>query len=115
MLQRFVAAVVLGGVWMLSGELLSFAQPGTVDQPSFPGAAVPLPVGFLRINNSISRCPAATCNWAGIAPRLVSSQHRDDLAPLYARAQQGDADAQYDFGRHYEQGEKVPYNIIEAA
>ena len=37
MLKRFVATVVMGGVWMLSGEFLSFAQPVTVDQPSCPG------------------------------------------------------------------------------
>lgn len=115
MLKRFVATVVMGGVWMLSGEFLSFAQPVTVDQPSCPGEAVLPPLGFLSTNNSISRCAAAICDWAGVDTKFAASQPRDDITTLSARAQQGDADAQYDLGGLYEQGEGVPHNTIEAA
>ena len=66
MLKWFVVIIVMGGVWMLSGELLICAQPVTVDQPSFPGAAVPPPLGFLSTNNSISRCAAVTGDWLGL-------------------------------------------------
>ena len=92
MLKRFVATVVMGGVWMLSGEFLSFAQPVTVDQPSRPGR----PSCLLWVSLvPITAYPAVLQPYAiglGLTPRLAASQPRDDITTLSARAQQGDAD-----------------------
>jgi len=114
MFKRFVATVIMGGMWMLIGALLSIAQPVTVDQPPCPGAAVPIPLSSLSANSRISPCAAGTYVWARINKKLVTTQQGDDITTLYTRAQQGDADAQYDLGRLYEKGDGVPHDVIEA-
>jgi TPR repeat protein len=115
MFRRFVATVIIGGVWMLVGELLSIAQPVIAAQSCVPGTVLPTPLDVFSVNDGISLCATATCGWAGIDQRFVPSQEGDDITMLYARAQQDDADAQYDLGGLYEKGDRVSHNVIEAA
>ena len=47
MFKRFVATVIIGGVWMLVGELRSIAQPVIAGQPCVPGTVRPYSFRFL--------------------------------------------------------------------
>ena len=47
MFRRFVATVIIGGVWMLVGELLSIAQPVIAGQSCVPGDGRPYSFRFL--------------------------------------------------------------------